>query len=382
MTHIALLFTNYGPYHLARLNAMHQLCQDLNWQVTAIELARAEADYEWRTSVEHLPYPFITITENQQLEAVNPIKLGQSLIKTLERVQPDAIAIMGYFRPSMLMALMWGAWTGKARILFSATKEDDAPRRWWQEQVKRTILKQFQAALVGGNPQKRYLTKLGMLPEQIVVGYNVVGNDAFHPSKIRSLPPPIARPFFLSINRFIPKKNLSNLISAYAAYSQQAGSQAWDLVLCGDGQLRPQLEQQIAELGLSDRIHLPGFLQQDELLPYFAHAGCFVHASTQEQWGLVVNEAMAAGLPVLVSNRCGCFEDLVIEGINGWGFDPDNIEQMTGLMVKMSSEMVDAEAMGTAALSHIQKFSPAHFAQGLSQAVRVALSEAQPNLIV
>ena len=162
MTTVAVLFTNYGPYHLARLTGFHQYCQELGWKIVAIELARAEADYEWRTSVEHLPYPFITVAENQQLEEVNPIELGQTLLRTLERVQPDAIAIMGYFRPSMLLALMWGVWKRKARILFSATKEDDAPRRWWQEQVKRTIVRQFQAALVGGKPQKRYLTKLGI----------------------------------------------------------------------------------------------------------------------------------------------------------------------------------------------------------------------------
>lgn len=145
------------------------------------------------------------------------------------------------------------------------------------------------------------------------------------------------------------------------------------MVLCGDGQLRPQIEKYITQLALEDTIHLPGFLQQDELLPYFAHASCFIHASIQEQWGLVVNEAMAAGLPVLVSNRCGCFEDLITEGVNGFGFNPENSQQLTNLMLKMSSQEVNLKAMGEASIEHIQKFSPDYFAQSLMQAVEYAL---------
>jgi glycosyltransferase involved in cell wall biosynthesis len=150
---------------------------------------------------------------------------------------------------------------------------------------------------------------------------------------------------------------------------------AWDLVLCGDGELRSQLEAQITQAGIADYVHLPGFLQQNELLPYFAHGSCFIHTSIQEQWGLVVNEAMAAGLPVLVSNRCGCYEDLIIEGVNGFGFDPENVQQLTNLMVKMSSEEIDLHKMSDAALAHIQRFSPDYFAQGLTQAVKYALAK-------
>jgi glycosyltransferase involved in cell wall biosynthesis len=274
----------------------------------------------------------------------------------------------------MLAALLWSLCRRKPAILVSETKQDDAPRFWWSESIKRWILKHYKAALVGGQPQKRYLIELGMPKEAIFLGYNVVGNESYHPNKIRSLPAPLPKPYFLTINRFVPKKNLLFLISSYAAYRQTAGTQAWDLVLCGDGQLRPQIEQHIAQLGLQDTVHLPGFLQQDELLPYFAHASCFIHASIQEQWGLVVNEAMAAGLPVLVSNCCGCFEDLVIEGVNGFGFDPGNPQELTNLMIKMSSGQVNLKEMGEASLKHIEKFSPDYFAQGLMQAVEYALA--------
>ena len=203
----------------------------------------------------------------------------------------------------------------------------------------------------------------------------MVDNSIFHHDKIQVLPSPNHKPYFLSINRFVAKKNLPLLIAAYAHYHRRVGERAWDLVLCGDGELRPQIESLINQHQLENYIHLPGFLQQDELLPYFAHAKTFIHASTTEQWGLVVNEAMAAGLPVIASNRCGCFEDLVREGINGFGFDPDNRQELTDLMLKMSGGEVDLESMGNASLRHIAHYSSDHFAQGLKNAIAYALKK-------
>jgi glycosyltransferase involved in cell wall biosynthesis len=369
-----MLFANYGPYHLARLDSFQKHCNRLGWSVVGVELTRSGVAYDWKTQLEVFPGSIVSVIGEQQLEQVKFSQLLQRLYAVLSQVNPDVLAIAGYFRPAILAALLWSLWNRKPTILLSESKEDDAPRSWLQETFKSWLLKVYKAALVGGKPHKRYLIKLGMSADAIFLSYNVVGNEAFHPDKIRCLPKPLNRPYFLTINRFIPKKNLLFLLCCYAAYRQKAGSHPWDLVLCGDGPLRPKIEQRITELSLQDFVHLPGFLQQDELLPYFAHASCFIHASIQEQWGLVVNEAMAAGLPVLVSNRCGCFEDLILEGVNGFGFDPENSQQLTDLMLTVTSGDVDMDKMGNAAFEHIQNFSPDHFAQGLVQAVEYALA--------
>ncbi len=373
ITRIAVLFTNYGPYHLARLCSFHKYCNNMGWEVVGIELAREEAEYAWKAKVEGLTFKVISVVESQPLEQVKFSHLLHHLYAILSQAKPEILVIAGYARPSMLATLLWSLWNQKPAVLLTATKQDDAPRSWWSESIKRWLLKRYKAALVGGQPQKRYLMELGMPADAIFLGYNVVGNDFYHPNKIKSLPVPIHKSYFLAVNRFVPKKNLFLLISSYAAYRQAAGSNAWDLVLCGDGQLYPQIEKYITKLALEDAVHLPGFLQQEELLPYFAHAHCFIHASVQEQWGLVVNEAMAAGLPVIVSNSCGCFEDLIIEGINGFGFAPENSQQLTNLMLKMSSGQLNLKSMGEASLKHIQNFSPDYFAQGLMQAVEYTL---------
>ena len=372
MVSIAVIFTNCGPYHISRLAAFQQKSCHLNWDIFGIELSRSEMQYPWKAKIENFTGKLISVISDRPLEEVHPTLVVHKLFSVLSRINPEVIVIAGYANPAMFSSLIWSILHRKTSVLLSATKEDDAPRSWLGENIKCFILGAYKAALVGGKPQKRYLIKLGMNPESVFTGYNVVGNDDFHPNKIKSLPAPHQKPYFLAINRFVPKKNLSTLISSYGSYRQIAGINAWDLVLCGDGELRPQIEQEITQLNLQDFIHLPGFLQQDELMPYFAHANCFIHASVQEQWGLVVNEAMAAGLPILVSNRCGCFEDLVIEGINGFGFDPEESQQLTELMLKISSGEIDVKKMSEASLEHIQKFSPDYFAQGLIQAIKYA----------
>ena len=144
----------------------------------------------------------------------------------------------------------------------------------------------------------------------------------------------------------------------------------WSLVLLGDGALRPALNSQLSTLNLHDHVQMPGFKQYPDLPAYYGLANAFIHASTTEQWGLVVNEAMASGLPVLVSNRCGCATDLVQDGVNGFTFDPYNIEEMAQLMLKLSTlNPSQLSTMCAASQRIISNLGPERFAQGLKAAV-------------
>jgi len=128
---------------------------------------------------------------------------------------------------------------------------------------------------------------------------------------------------------------------------------------------------------------LPGFKQYHELPEYYARAGAFVHASTTEQWGLVVNEAMASGLPVIVSNRCGCAADLVQEGVNGFTFDPTNVAQLADLMLTISNFTFPISNFSAASRGIIKNWGPDRFASGLQQAAEAALAAGpvKPNLV-
>lgn len=226
------------------------------------------------------------------------------------------------------------------------------------------------------------MVNLGMPRERVSVGYDVVDNEYFwiNSERVRAdaakwranlgLP----ERYFLCSARFITKKNLLCLISAYRTFLDSCATIApWSLVILGDGEQRAELEAAIAEAGLCGQVYLPGFRQIDELPAFYALANSFILPSTTEQWGLVVNEAMASGLPVLVSERCGCASDLVENGRNGFTIDPYDVDGIAGLMAQMASPDCDLTAMGKASLEIIDRWSPETFAAGLEAAVQVAL---------
>jgi glycosyltransferase involved in cell wall biosynthesis len=306
-------------------------------------------------------------------------QISARVTQVLERIQPDVVAIYGWSTPDALAATVWCARTATPSVVMSATTARDFQRTWWKEMVKKHVVQAHQAGFVGGEPHARYLSKLGMPEERITVGYDVVDNRHFAVGAAKaqaeedSVRKRLGLPstYFLGSCRFIEKKNLPRLLRAYAQYRRQE-SNAWDLVILGDGPLKSEILALRAELQLEGSVHLPGFKQYDELPAYYGLASAFVHASTTEQWGLVVNEAMAAGLPVLVSERCGCVPDLVKAGQNGFTFNPYDTDEMTHLLMHMTSRDSQRTSMGAESRSIISQWTPETFAKGLLRAATIA----------
>jgi glycosyltransferase involved in cell wall biosynthesis len=219
-----------------------------------------------------------------------------------------------------------------------------------------------------------------MSPELVRVGYDVVDNEYFreHAAQARSQDrvqrQRLALPerYLLASSRFVPKKNVRNLLRGFAQYASESGADAWHLVLLGDGELRGAIERHAAELGVSRLLHLPGFIQYDELPIYYGLAEAFVHAAIVEPWGLVVNEAMASGLPVLISRQCGCAEDLVSEGRNGFLFDAERPGELAAVLRSLSVKEQVLKEMGKASGEIIQSWDLGRFADALWELARVA----------
>lgn len=366
---LALLFDHFGPYHLARLHGVAER-EELN--VTGVEFYSRSRDYAWTSSdAGRLPI-------EKLCKAGEGVKteFHVALWALLDRQKPEVVAIPGWASREALVALNWCLRQGVPTILMSESCAHDEVRVGWKEWVKRRIIGCHSAALAGGTLHARYLKLLGMGEDQISLGYDAVDNAWFaeQSARLRSSLASSREPCFLASARFIPKKNISRLLSAYAAYRQACGdTKPWRLVLLGDGELRVEVEKQVHELGLEPFVSMPGFLQYEELPGYYARASAFIHASTTEQWGLVVNEAMASGLPVLVSNRCGCAEDLVEEGINGFTFDPEDVQGMTAVMGRMASLPEEKlRQMGRESERIIAEWGPTRFAEGMRQAAITA----------
>ncbi len=395
----AVVFHRLGPYHGARLCATSELCE-----ITAIEMAAETLEYAWSKVEPSESYKRVTLFPEGESRGRSPKEVMARTRSALSDCQPEVVAIPGWSNNGAFAALRWCAETATPAVLMSESTALDEPRVGWRERIKRRIVRLFSTALVGGQSHQRYLEELGMPSDRIFLGYDAVDNDYFARSakEVRSKKEELRKKFelpesyFLASARFIEKKNLFRLLKAYSEYRKQTEVESrkekvevWDLVLLGDGPLRESLNSELCKSGLAfgcvtaaldlrDHVHLPGFKQYDELPTYYGLASAFVHASTTEQWGLVVNEAMASGLPVLVSNRCGCAPDLVQEGRNGFAFDPENIEQLAGLMLKMATAPSRLPAMGEASQDIIAQWGPERFAHGWEAAARAAI-EAGPR---
>jgi glycosyltransferase involved in cell wall biosynthesis len=380
---VAILFGRVGPYHFARLGASARAISTI-----AIEVSRTDDTYAWDVVTGTDGFKRVTLFESDGAKSCSGRKVAARVQRALDDCHPTVVALPGWFGMEALSALDWCVRTGTPAIVMSESTAWDDHRVPWKEWVKSRIVGLCSAGLVGGGPQRDYLTSLGMPLERIAVGYDAVDNRYFeensneikgHSEEIRKtlgLP----QRYFLASMRFVEKKNVPRLIQSYGIYRkkmEQFGKthDLWDLVVVGDGQLKPELYRAISALGLSSCIHLPGFKQYNELPAYYALANAFIHPSTTEQWGLVVNEAMASGLPVLVSNKCGCAADLVREGHNGFTFDPYDIESLARLMARIATLPAEQLAsMGNASHEIIASWGPERFAKGLSDAVKAAAS--------
>ena len=141
----------------------------------------------------------------------------------------------------------------------------------------------------------------------------------------------------------------------------------------GGGLLAPAIQAWIAALPDPERVQLLPFCQLEPLGRLYGQAQAFVLASSSDQWGLVVNEAIAAGLPCLVSSACGCTADLIEHSVSGWCFDPHDPAALAALMHAAERQSPAARAsMVAAAQGRLEPFSPAGFAAGLQQAVQHA----------
>ncbi len=376
---IAVVFHHIGPYHHARLNAAAD-----RRSVTGFEWS-AKAGDAWGAADFPAQYRKVSLFSEATDQYPAKAQLQRAFWSALEQADPDVVAVNGWNNFGSLVAADCCVRRGIPMVVMSESARQDEPRTWWKEMIKRRIVALYSAALVGGQRHIEYLVELGMPRDQIFTGYDVVDNDYFarRTLEIRNSKFEIRKQYglpenyFLASARFIEKKNLPTLIRAYAAYRQKSeasGNPPWDVVLLGDGPLREALKSQLSTLNLHRHVRLPGFKQYDELPVYYALAKAFVHASTTEQWGLVVNEAIASGLPVIVSNRCGCVPELV-QG-NGFTFEPTDEHELVSRLLQMASLSDDERRrLGDASYRIAAKFAPERFGEGLEEAAQLALNQ-------
>ena len=367
---VVLALHRVGPYHHVRFAAASR-----HLELTVVETRPASQEYPWLVEPAALPYGLLRIHGAADPEADPPrASLQRQWQAILHSTAAEAVVSVGWADRAYQVLLQQAQRRRLPLVVACDSRERDRPRSAAREWLKRQLLTGYSSALVAGSESRAYLRQLGFPPEAIHQPWDVVDNAYFlqHPST----PPPPHGPHFLCVSRFVPKKNHAALLDAYGRYQAEGGS--WGLDLVGFGPLEPQLFAAAAALPQPGRCRIRPFLQLPELALAYRQASALVLASLVDQWGLVVNEAIAAGLPALVSTGCGCAADLIEPGVSGLTFDPANSHQLTRQLHALERlGPAQRQAMVAAARARLNGFSPASC--GLAMEAAVAHALARPS---
>lgn len=375
---VAVLWIDWYAYHVARFEGLART-PDLTGSVAGIEMVGGIGVHAGLKFREPLPPGLAveTLMPGSSWSEAGQMRLARAAWRALDRLDPEVVLVPGYYTLPALAAAMWARLHGRTGVLMTESTAADHRRSAWKERLKGWLIRGlFRWAVAGGVAHVRYLRALGFPADRIARFYDVVDNEQYREraTELRRSSTPaeaglLVTPYFLYVGRLAPEKNVEALLRSWLQYREDGG--AWPLVLVGDGPLAAALRTMAEASAYASEVHFAGLRGSRELPPFYAFAGCFVLPSTREPWGLVVNEAMASGLPVIVSDRCGCAEDLVLHGRNGLIFDPaaeSELGDCLHLISGFSAEKM--EAMRSESIERISGYSPANFGLEIARIVR------------
>lgn len=292
----------------------------------------------------------------------------------------DALILHGYGYAAYVLAYA-AALRSRVAIMLRTETHLGLARLAWKRALRDVLLslayRHIQGFLAIGTRNRGYYQSLGVPPDRIVTMPYAVDNVRFMASSSLTLEerarvrekygiaPTV--PLILFASKLIPRKHPNTVVSAVAALRQRGVECA--LLVVGAGELEQELRSTAAALG-TGVVNFSGFVNQTELPRVYGAADVFVLPAASEPWGLVVNEVMCAGLPVILSDSMGCAPDLVREGVNGYLVPSGDANALVKALEPLLADEGLRRTMGQKSREIIQGWG---FAQCLS-ALREALA--------
>jgi 1,2-diacylglycerol 3-alpha-glucosyltransferase len=386
---VAVIFANFGPYHWARVKAL--ISAGIN--VQPIQVSGKSNTYLWE-AVSEVPIMPVTLVSGSE-ESAGFMRVFMAAM-LMWRKHNFKYAFLPSYAPASSLALLLSAKCCGIRCIMmneshAGTERAMGIKRW----LKRRLISLFDGAIVGGEPHRRHFVALGMSPETVFTGYDAVDNKLFldrscevrHNAAFWRHHFNLPEQYFLSLGRLVEKKNLTVLTEAFAAVKQKLKVPSLALVIVGSGECEQKLIESCRQYDLSYSLDplvdnqadvlFYGFRQIDENPVFYSLAEAFVLPSLYEEWGLVVNEAMACGLPVLVSSTVGSAEDLVVPGENGFHFDPRSSTELADHMAFLLEHPEQREQMGLASAERIKAWGCENFAQQAKEILTIVTTSSE-----
>ena len=306
-------------------------------------------------------------------------QINPSIIKELHKNRYDVILVHGYASFSNWFAFL-GAWVTRTPILLRGESHLLKHRSLWKRTVKRIGLVSFfkgvSAFLPIGSLNKAYYRHYGVPGTKMFLAPYAVDNDFFSGKyhvlyqKREQLKEDLGvdreLPVILYASKMMPRKRAMDLLKAYEKIQDRIDA---TLVFVGDGIERLILEAYAQDHNLKN-VHFVGFKNQTELPDYFVIADVFILPSTDEPWGLIINEAMNFGLPIITTDKVGAAPDLVKHGENGFIYPVGDIDKLADYLLKLLQNSELREKMGKRSLEIIDKWSYKEDIEGYFESIR------------
>ena len=250
---------------------------------------------------------------------------------------------------------------GVKLVISSESSPLDRPRKGLKDSLKTRFMRRADAFFCFGLTSVKYLESLGVPENMIpVTKAAVVDNqliyEVFSQAKVLISSEEKTRNF-IYVGRLAKEKNLSLLLAAYRDCLSTKNGASWGLIFVGDGPMKNQLMSEVADYRLTS-VHFTGGMPWHEVPVHLAQADVLILPSLSEPWGLVVNEAMVCRMPVIVSRNCGCADDLVQDGQNGFVFGPTHVAELVTAMRHYLVQPEDIARHGAKSRELIEPFSP------------------------
>tara|TARA_A100001388_G_scaffold277252_1_gene267624 strand:+ start:3318 stop:4481 length:1164 start_codon:yes stop_codon:yes gene_type:complete len=373
---ILIVLRNIGPYHNSRFESL----LNSNIKLSVFETRPLSREYLW-ISNDNYKYDVYKFPMSSNVEVDIPNNDIDSFYKRyIPNIGPDVILSIGWADRTYQRLLLYGNKNKIPTIIVSDSikkTEKNIKRPFLKELIKKIILKGYSSAFVAGTESKNYLLDLGFRNEKIFAPWDVIDNRFFAKYSTREISP--HRKYFLCVSRLLKRKNLMNLIKSFSDYQIRGGK--WGLKIIGSGDQYENLVKLSERVCNKSDFEIISWLQIDQLRKYYKEASAFILPSYFDNWGLVVNEAIASGLPCIVSKNCGCTVDLISNNKSGFIFDPFKKNELTKLMHKIENQTKEERAkMIRLAKINLEKFDLNNFVINLKKAINEAIRNPKYSL--
>ncbi len=323
-----LLITNIpNPYRVPLFNVMSKIFASKQLHLKVIFGSEGYKRRLFTLNKEELQFDYTILNDQAHSfsnDSEKSVFLYKGLSDVLKNEKPDAIIVSGF--SSATMKVLWHAMPRRIPyIIWSGSIENESKNNSIIRKLQRKILTTCASSFVAyGSLAKEYLINLGAPEAKVKIAMNTVDTDFYYnnTNKIRNSFSITGTPHFLYLGYLVPRKNVKLLLQAVYQLSKKRRDFILDIV--GDGSDKPELENFVQEHGIEDLVKFHGFRQKEELPNFLANSRALLFQTDFDIWGLVLNEAMASGVPCLASFNAGATTDLIDENLTGIAINYEN----------------------------------------------------------